>query len=70
MNTLPASVILSDRLRFLSSEIRVHASQWTDCLAQVTTKQDLIDFACRLFNLSHWIPSEQRTPFRAKPLSS
>lgn len=70
MSKLPASAIPSDRLQLISSELRSHAPQWADRLAQVKTEQDLRDFACRLFNLSHWIPSEKRAPFKAEPLST
>lgn len=70
MSKLPASAIPSDRLQLISSELRSHAPQLAGRLAQVKTEQDLGDFACRLFNLSHWIPSEKRAPFKAEPLSA
>lgn len=48
-----SSTISPDRLKDLSSELRPHAPQWADRVAQARSKQELLNLVCHLFNLEH-----------------
>lgn len=70
MMTKPTTpVIPLDRLDALSSELRPHAPQWADRLAQARSKQELLKLVCHLFNLAHSVTHENSVPLTSEVLS-
>jgi AraC-like DNA-binding protein len=64
-----SSVIPLDRLKALSSELRPHAPQWADRLAQARSKQDLLKLVCHLFDLAHSVNLKKPALHKGEVLS-
>jgi two-component system response regulator YesN len=57
MSTRSRSLRLPDRILTLVAELRHHAPEWADRLAQVTSEQQLLDLIAEMFNLQHALRS-------------
>ena len=57
------SIILPDRLRALTAELRRSAPQWADRLSNARTDRELLAVVCALFNLSNALtPDHDSSP--------
>ncbi len=69
MKTKPTTPLISlDRLEVLSSELRPHAPQWADRLAQARSKQELLNLVCHLFNLSYLVTPRKSPALKTEAL--
>jgi AraC-like DNA-binding protein len=69
MMTKPMTPLIPlDRLEILSSELRPHAPQWANRLAQARSKEELLNLVCHLFNLSYLAPPRKSPALKTEAL--